>query len=181
MYLHLFLVRMIFLFVTLSHNHVYLLFISGQVFSFHLVLFSLCLFLCFSLIYYTYLNSHQYWLDLFVYFVEDVFVLTILINIFSLLSHFWFFVFSQRADASTIWKEFATPDGRRCVLNLKCCYSRHKFGCFYGLLNVLSINVNCRYYYNKETKQSKWTIPEELKVCTRFMVHMILQLPNFWH
>lgn len=22
-----------------------------------------------------------------------------------------------------------------------------------------------RYYYNKETKQSKWTIPDELKVC----------------
>lgn len=23
----------------------------------------------------------------------------------------------------------------------------------------------CRYYYNKETKQSKWVIPDELKVC----------------
>lgn len=22
-----------------------------------------------------------------------------------------------------------------------------------------------RYYYNKETKQSKWVIPDELKVC----------------
>lgn len=33
-YLHLLLVRMISLFVTLSHNHVYLLFISGQVLSF---------------------------------------------------------------------------------------------------------------------------------------------------
>jgi hypothetical protein len=26
----------------------------------------------------------------------------------------------------------------------------------------------CRYYYNKVTKDSKWTIPEELKVCHKF-------------
>ncbi|GFP87572.1 pre-mRNA-processing protein 40a [Phtheirospermum japonicum] len=38
-----------------------------------------------------------------------------------------------RADASTVWKEFTTPEGRK-------------------------------YYYNKETKQSKWTIPDELKL-----------------
>ncbi|KAF9619232.1 hypothetical protein IFM89_005786, partial [Coptis chinensis] len=37
-----------------------------------------------------------------------------------------------RADASTVWKEFTTPDGRM-------------------------------YYYNKVTKQSKWTIPDDLK------------------
>ncbi|KAL6010577.1 hypothetical protein ACLOJK_001011 [Asimina triloba] len=40
---------------------------------------------------------------------------------------------SQRADASTVWKEFTTPEGRK-------------------------------YYYNKVTKQSKWTIPDELKL-----------------
>ncbi|KAL0368921.1 UNVERIFIED_CONTAM: Pre-processing protein 40A [Sesamum calycinum] len=39
----------------------------------------------------------------------------------------------ERADASTVWKEFTTPEGRK-------------------------------YYYNKETKQSKWTIPDELKL-----------------
>ncbi|KAK6130757.1 hypothetical protein DH2020_035497 [Rehmannia glutinosa] len=39
----------------------------------------------------------------------------------------------DRADASTVWKEFTTPEGRK-------------------------------YYYNKETKQSKWTIPDELKL-----------------
>ncbi|KAL9667560.1 hypothetical protein QQ045_001922 [Rhodiola kirilowii] len=38
-----------------------------------------------------------------------------------------------RADASTVWKEFSTPDGKK-------------------------------YYYNKVTKQSKWTIPEELQL-----------------
>ncbi|KAK6939748.1 WW domain [Dillenia turbinata] len=38
-----------------------------------------------------------------------------------------------RADASTVWKEFTTPEGRK-------------------------------YYYNKETRQSKWTIPDELKL-----------------
>ncbi|KAG6425118.1 hypothetical protein SASPL_115542 [Salvia splendens] len=38
-----------------------------------------------------------------------------------------------RADASSVWKEFTTPEGRK-------------------------------YYYNKETKQSKWTIPDELKL-----------------
>lgn len=27
----------------------------------------------------------------------------------------------------------------------------------------------CRYYYNKVTKDSKWTIPEELKVCHKFV------------
>ncbi|KAL3619545.1 hypothetical protein CASFOL_036606 [Castilleja foliolosa] len=43
------------------------------------------------------------------------------------------FTFSRRADASTVWKEFTTPEGRK-------------------------------YYYNKETKQSKWTIPDELKL-----------------
>ncbi|OMO70844.1 hypothetical protein COLO4_28464 [Corchorus olitorius] len=42
-------------------------------------------------------------------------------------------VFLGRADASTVWKEFTTSDGRK-------------------------------YYYNKVTKQSKWTIPEELKL-----------------
>ncbi|KAI8550116.1 hypothetical protein RHMOL_Rhmol06G0079300 [Rhododendron molle] len=40
----------------------------------------------------------------------------------------------ERADASTVWKEFTTADGRK------------------------------KYYYNKVTKQSKWQIPEELKV-----------------
>ncbi|PHU11735.1 Pre-mRNA-processing protein 40B [Capsicum chinense] len=40
---------------------------------------------------------------------------------------------NPRADASTVWKEFTTADGRK-------------------------------YYYNKETKQSKWTIPDELKL-----------------
>ncbi|KAF8410256.1 hypothetical protein HHK36_002781 [Tetracentron sinense] len=45
----------------------------------------------------------------------------------------------ERADASTVWKEFTTPEGRKCVILLL-------------------------YYYNKVTKQSKWTIPEELKV-----------------
>ena len=39
----------------------------------------------------------------------------------------------QRADATTPWKEFVTPEGRK-------------------------------YFYNKVTKQSKWTIPEDLKV-----------------
>ncbi|KAL3634100.1 hypothetical protein CASFOL_021154 [Castilleja foliolosa] len=39
----------------------------------------------------------------------------------------------HRADASTVWKEFTTSEGRK-------------------------------YYYNKETKQSKWTIPDELKL-----------------
>ncbi|GKV10405.1 hypothetical protein SLEP1_g21773 [Rubroshorea leprosula] len=39
----------------------------------------------------------------------------------------------NRADASTVWKEFTTPEGRK-------------------------------YYYNKITKQSKWTIPEDLKL-----------------
>ncbi|CAD6262511.1 unnamed protein product [Miscanthus lutarioriparius] len=39
----------------------------------------------------------------------------------------------SRADASTEWKEFTTPEGRKC-------------------------------YFNKVTKQSKWTIPDELKV-----------------
>ncbi|XP_074279209.1 pre-mRNA-processing protein 40A isoform X2 [Silene latifolia] len=39
----------------------------------------------------------------------------------------------QRADASTVWKEFTTPEGKK-------------------------------YYYNKLTKESKWTIPEELKL-----------------
>ncbi|KAL6504305.1 hypothetical protein OROGR_026228 [Orobanche gracilis] len=43
------------------------------------------------------------------------------------------FTFSRIADASTLWKEFTTPEGRK-------------------------------YYYNKETKQSKWTIPDELKL-----------------
>ncbi|KAL0366295.1 UNVERIFIED_CONTAM: Pre-processing protein 40A [Sesamum radiatum] len=43
-----------------------------------------------------------------------------------------------RADASTVWKEFTTPEGRK-------------------------------YYYNKETKQSKWTIPDELKEAKRGM------------
>ncbi|KAF7140414.1 hypothetical protein RHSIM_Rhsim06G0064500 [Rhododendron simsii] len=43
-------------------------------------------------------------------------------------------VFFYRADASTVWKEFTTADGRK------------------------------KYYYNKVTKQSKWQIPEELKV-----------------
>ncbi|KAJ0024473.1 hypothetical protein Pint_08612 [Pistacia integerrima] len=37
-----------------------------------------------------------------------------------------------RADASTVWKEFTTQEGKK-------------------------------YYYNKVTKQSKWSIPEELK------------------
>ncbi|KAK9166041.1 hypothetical protein Scep_001232 [Stephania cephalantha] len=41
--------------------------------------------------------------------------------------------FAQRADASTVWKEFTTPEGRK-------------------------------YYYNKVTKQSKWIIPEDLKL-----------------
>ncbi|XP_058221362.1 pre-mRNA-processing protein 40A isoform X3 [Rhododendron vialii] len=40
----------------------------------------------------------------------------------------------ERADASTVWKEFTTADGRK------------------------------KYYYNKVTKQSKWQIPEELKM-----------------
>ncbi|KAG5543685.1 hypothetical protein RHGRI_016443 [Rhododendron griersonianum] len=40
----------------------------------------------------------------------------------------------ERADASTVWKEFTTADGRK------------------------------KYYFNKVTKQSKWQIPEELKV-----------------
>ncbi|RVX22424.1 Pre-mRNA-processing protein 40A [Vitis vinifera] len=42
-------------------------------------------------------------------------------------------IVAPRADASTVWKEFTTPEGRK-------------------------------YYYNKVTKQSKWTIPEELKL-----------------
>ncbi|KAF3640417.1 Pre-mRNA-processing protein 40A [Capsicum annuum] len=42
-------------------------------------------------------------------------------------------LYAPRADASTVWKEFTTADGRK-------------------------------YYYNKETKQSKWTIPDELKL-----------------
>ncbi|KAF8377672.1 hypothetical protein HHK36_031056 [Tetracentron sinense] len=44
----------------------------------------------------------------------------------------------ERADASTVWKEYTTPEGRKCVILL--------------------------YYFNKVTKQSKWTIPEELKL-----------------
>ncbi|KAA8545747.1 hypothetical protein F0562_020802 [Nyssa sinensis] len=40
---------------------------------------------------------------------------------------------SLRADASTDWKEFTSPEGRK-------------------------------YYYNRVTKQSKWTIPDELKL-----------------
>jgi len=40
----------------------------------------------------------------------------------------------ERADASTVWKEFTTPEGRK-------------------------------YYYNKVTKQSKWTIPDETRGC----------------
>ncbi|XP_021850029.1 pre-mRNA-processing protein 40A isoform X3 [Spinacia oleracea] len=39
----------------------------------------------------------------------------------------------QRADASTVWKEFTTPEGKK-------------------------------YYFNKVTKESKWTIPEDLKL-----------------
>ncbi|KAL8165977.1 hypothetical protein V2J09_007476, partial [Rumex salicifolius] len=39
----------------------------------------------------------------------------------------------ERADASTVWKEFTTPEGKK-------------------------------YYYNKLSKESKWTIPEELKL-----------------
>ncbi|KAK1272020.1 Pre-mRNA-processing protein 40A [Acorus gramineus] len=39
----------------------------------------------------------------------------------------------ERADASTVWKEFTTAEGRK-------------------------------YYYNKLTKQSKWVIPDELKL-----------------
>ncbi|KAF5448316.1 hypothetical protein F2P56_028863 [Juglans regia] len=39
----------------------------------------------------------------------------------------------EKADASTNWKEYTSPDGRK-------------------------------YYYNKVTKESKWSIPEELKL-----------------
>ncbi|KAF7811098.1 pre-mRNA-processing protein 40A-like isoform X1 [Senna tora] len=39
----------------------------------------------------------------------------------------------NRADASTNWKEYTSPDGRK-------------------------------YYYNKVTRESKWSIPEELKL-----------------
>lgn len=30
-----------------------------------------------------------------------------------------------------------------------------------------------RYYYNKETKQSKWVIPDELKVCSEKSTFML--------
>jgi hypothetical protein len=35
----------------------------------------------------------------------------------------------------------------------------------------------CRYYYNKVTKDSKWTIPEELKVCHKFVTSFFF---SFW-
>jgi hypothetical protein len=35
----------------------------------------------------------------------------------------------------------------------------------------------CRYYYNKVTKDSKWTIPEELKVCHKFFTSFFF---SFW-
>ncbi|KAK1271481.1 Pre-mRNA-processing protein 40A [Acorus gramineus] len=46
---------------------------------------------------------------------------------------FWLGKVKKRADASTVWKEFTTAEGRK-------------------------------YYYNKLTKQSKWVIPDELKL-----------------
>ncbi|PPD70121.1 hypothetical protein GOBAR_DD32994 [Gossypium barbadense] len=49
----------------------------------------------------------------------------------------------ERADASTVWKEFTTPEGETiCDQEIA----------FEG------------YYHNKVTKESKWTIPEELKL-----------------
>ncbi|KAF7817419.1 pre-mRNA-processing protein 40A [Senna tora] len=44
-----------------------------------------------------------------------------------------------RADASTVWKEFTSPEGRK-------------------------------YYFNKVTQQSTWTIPEDLKVCDYYVI-----------
>ncbi|GFY89502.1 pre-mRNA-processing protein 40B [Actinidia rufa] len=52
----------------------------------------------------------------------------------------------ERADASTDWKEHVSPEGRKCAI-------------YYTPFLVLQ-----RYYYNKVTKQSKWKIPEELKL-----------------
>ncbi|KAJ0078058.1 hypothetical protein Patl1_37327 [Pistacia atlantica] len=55
------------------------------------------------------------------------------INIAFTKSSCWWAHYTSRADASTDWKEFTSPDGRK-------------------------------YYYNKVTRQSKWSIPEELKL-----------------
>ncbi|OMO63416.1 hypothetical protein COLO4_32485 [Corchorus olitorius] len=67
---------------------------------------------------------------------------TLLRDCFQSIAGFYMFIFggttfpmfySKRADASTNWKEFTSPDGRK-------------------------------YYHNKVTNQSTWSIPEELKL-----------------
>jgi len=66
-------------------------------------------------------------------------------------------------DESTNWKEYISPDGRKWVLVSLMSFSL----LFLIFISDFIFNeIFCRYFYNKVTKESKWLIPEELKVST---------------
>lgn len=79
------------------------------------------------------------------------------------------FSLGQRADASTDWREFTSPEGRKCVTYIfswplsNCSSTVGTFVCYLCIM-LIALFVFCRYYYNKVTRTSKWRMPDEVKV-----------------